>query len=89
MIEVWIGTPNEMGRAASKDTWREAQVWARDYLDDSLLPQARKYDNDAVIKINEIRESMMKTTHGREHALPVSWTFQYLGITHKLEMRTT
>jgi len=84
--EVWLGTPNQMDKAASKATWREAQVWVRDYLDDSLLPQARKYQNAAVPRINEVRELMMKS-HPTD--LPLAWTFNYLEITHKIEMRST
>jgi hypothetical protein len=85
-FEIWIGTPNHLDKAVTKATWREAQVWVRDYLDDSLLPQVRKYQNAAVPRINEVRELMMKA-HPQE--LPLSWTFNYLDITHKLEMRKT
>ena len=84
--EVWIGTPNEMDRAASKPTLRDAQHWVRDYLDDSLLPQVRKYQNAVVPRINEVRESMMKT---HDQDLPAQWTFTYLDIIHKLELRKT
>lgn len=84
-VEVWIGTPNEMAKAAEKDTQSAAITWARGHLA-SLEKQAKKFDNAGWDHIVHVREELIKCpviTIGDTRA----WQFPYMGIQFRIELR--
>jgi len=86
-VEVWIGTPNEMAKAASKDTLPAAVRWARDHLD-ALTKQARKYDTAAIAHIVSASEDMQRL-HTIRAGETRGWEFPYIAITFRIELRRT
>jgi DUF1365 family protein len=85
--EVWIGTPNEMARASTKDTQPAAVKWARDHLD-GLKMQARKYDNAAIPAMVSIAEDMGRASTLTE-GQSLGWQFNYIAVTYRIEIRRT
>lgn len=85
MIEVWIGTPNEMEKAHSAKTQGAATKWARGQLD-GLAKQATKYDGGALDHIHSVKEQMLQTG-------PIqlgdkrTWSFPYIAVTYRIEIR--
>ena len=85
MIEIHIGTPNEMAKAAAKPSQSAAVKWARDYLS-GLEKQAEKYDRAALDSIRSTGEQMLQTTEIAEGDTR-SWSFPYIAITFRIEIR--
>lgn len=84
-VQVWIGTPNEMGKAAEKPTQPAAVKWARDYLSGMKL-QARKYDSAAPEDIQRVHDELGQVTTLVQGGVR-SWSFPYMGITLRIELR--
>lgn len=87
MISVWIGTPNEMAKAASKPTQSSAARWARDYLE-GMKVQARKYDNASLNHIQRVHDELGQATEIAQGDRR-GWQFEYIGITFRIELRNT
>jgi hypothetical protein len=85
MIDVHVGTPNELAKVASKPTQSAAVKWARDYLQ-GMEKQADKFDRAALEHIRSTREQMLQTS-------PISkgdkrrWSFDYISIRFVIEIR--
>lgn len=85
MIEVWIGTPNQMAKATGKATQPAAVKWARDYLA-GLKAQAWKYDNAVIDDIQRVSDELRSISHlvlGETR----DWQFPYTSITFRIELR--
>lgn len=87
MIEVWMGTPNEMAKAAAKATQPAAVKWARDHLA-GLKKQARIYDNAALDAIQSVSDDMGKIAHLTKGDVR-GWEFDYMDIRVRVELRKT
>ena len=86
-VEVWMGTPNEMAKAASKDTLPAAIKWAREHLD-GLKQQAKKYDTAALDSIISTSEDMRKV-YALEKGESRGWQFPYISVVFRVELRRT
>jgi hypothetical protein len=84
-VEVWIGTPNEMAKAASKDTLPAAIKWGREQLD-GLKKQATKYDTAALDHIVTTSEELQKV-YSMKPGETRGWQFPYIAVTFRIELR--
>ena len=87
MYEVWYGTPNEMGKAASKATQPAAVKWARDHLS-GMERQAEKYDRAAINEIRRVKDELGQTASLTDNGMR-GWQFPYITVTFRLELRKT
>lgn len=87
MYEVWIGTPNEMTKAAAKPGQTAAVKWARDYLS-GMERQAEKYDRAALVAIRRVKDELGQTASLTDNGMR-GWQFPYISVTFRIELRKT
>jgi hypothetical protein len=85
MIEVHIGTPNQMECVASKTTQSAAVKWAKDYLE-GMKRQAEKFDRAALDDIQRVKDELNQVTVMAPDAVR-SWSFPYISVTFRIELR--
>ena len=87
-VEVWIGTPNEIDRAATKDNQAQAIKWARDWLD-GPISQGRRYDNASADRLALLKEQIVKSRMLAFAGDTETWDTHYMDITIRLQLRKT